>query len=263
VNDVAGSVALVTGGASGIGHGIVRALVAHGAQLAIADIDDDALEMATHDLRTAGARILPLRLDVRDREAWNDALDRVETELGPLQVLCSNAGVAGSHLPLAETTWKGWSWTIDVNLHGTFHALNSALPRMLRHGLAGHVVCTASLGAFLVGAGNAAYCASKAAVVAVCEALRKELEGSPIGVSVLCPGLVATSLLDNVNKLAPRVPIGAHGADIEKALKAGLDPLEVGHIVVRGIREKHFWLFTHPELSELVEARDAEIITAM
>ena len=263
MRNLANAVALVTGGASGIGYGIAQALAAQGAQLAIADVDDRALERAARDLRAARIRVLALQLDVRDRAGWHAALDRVEAELGPLQVLCSNAGVAGSHLPLAETTWEGWCWTIDVNLHGTFHALNASLPRMVRNGREGHVVCTASLGAFLVGAGNAAYCATKAGVVAMCEGLRRELEGSPIGVSVLCPGFVATSLLDNMRKLAPPVRMGSHDADTEARLKTGLDPLKVGEIVVNGILDNRFWLFTGPELRGLVEARGADISAAM
>jgi NAD(P)-dependent dehydrogenase (short-subunit alcohol dehydrogenase family) len=263
VKDFRDVAALVTGGASGIGYGIARALAARGARIAVADLDPSALDTATQELRASGATVIPLRLDVRDRTAWEPALDRVEAELGPLQILCSNAGVAGSHLPLAGTSWEGWSWTIDVNLHGTFHALRAGLPRMQRHGLPAHVVCTASLGAFLVGAGNAAYCATKAGVVAMCEALRRELEGTPIGVSVLLPGLVSTALLDNTRKLAPPTPIGGHGPEVEAGIKAGLDPLCVGELVVDGIRDARFWLFTHPELRALVGARGEEILAAM
>jgi NADP-dependent 3-hydroxy acid dehydrogenase YdfG len=264
VKNIKSGVAFITGGASGIGFGIAQALGNHGMKIALADVNENALERAAAALGATGATVLPVTLDVRDRSAWETELDRTERELGPLQVLCSNAGVAGSHLPIEETDWSGWQWTIDVNLHGTFHALNNALPRMRRHGRDSHVVCTSSLGAFLVNAGNGAYCAAKAAVVAVSEAVRREVAGSNIGVSVLCPGLVATQLLDNVKELAPaHVRLGSHSEETAIALKAGQDAAAVGELVLRGILEDRFWVFTHPELRDLLENRANEMRAAM
>ena len=99
---------------------------------------------------------------------------------------------------------------MDVNLNGTFHALKTCLPRMRKHGLPSHVVCTASLGGFLVACGNGVYSATKAAI-AICEAVAQEVAGSNIGLSVLCPGLVRTQLLDNNARLKPGAfDIGGH-----------------------------------------------------
>ena len=256
--------AFISGGASGIGFGMAQALARHGMKIALADVDRDALDRATAALSEIGVAALPVTMDVRDRAAWEAALERTERELGPLQILCSNAGVAGSTLPMEETDWAGWQWTLDVNLHGTFNALRSALPRMRRHGRDAHIVCTASLGAFIVTPGNGAYCATKAGVVAMCEAVRQEVAGSNIGVSVLCPGLVATNLLDNVHKLGPHdVDLGEHSEGTAVAMKAGQDPAAVGEFVLQGILENRFWLFTHPELRDLVQNRAKEILAAM
>ncbi len=257
-------VALVTGGASGIGLGLAHALARAGMKVAVADVDLAGCEKVAADLRAKGATGLPLHLDVRDPVAWVATVDRIEKELGSLQVLCSNAGVGGSTLPIEETDWAGWQWTMDVNLNGTFHALKTCLPRMRKHGLPSHVVCTASLGGFLVTRGNGAYSATKAAVIATCEAVAKEVAGSNIGISVLCPGLVRTQLLDNSARLKPGAfDIGSHGPEIEAAMKTALDPMHVGEDVVRWIAEGRFWMFTHPELKPYVQQRCESVLAAI
>jgi NAD(P)-dependent dehydrogenase (short-subunit alcohol dehydrogenase family) len=264
VKDFTSGVALVTGGASGIGLGLVHALARVGMKVAVADVDLPGCERAAVDLRAKGATVLPMHLDVRDGVAWMTNVDRIEEELGPLQVLCSNAGVGGSTLPIEETEWAGWQWTLDVNLNGTFHALKTCLPRMRKHGLTSHVVCTASLGGFLVARGNGAYSAAKAAVIAMCEAVAKEVAGSNIGISVLCPGLVRTQLLDNSARLKPgSFEIGSHGKEVEIAMKTALDPMQVGEDVVRWMAEERFWMFTHPELKPYVQQRCEALLAAM
>lgn len=263
MDEFSSGAALITGGAGGIGIGIAQALAGKGLKLALADIDPVALEAAGDALRAQGAEVLTQVLDVRDREAWERAVCRVESELAPLQILCSNAGVAGSHLPIEQTDWEGWAWTIDINLHGTFNALKTCLPRLRAHRRRSHIVCTASLGAFLVGPGNAAYSATKAGVVAMCEALRGELAGTKVGISVLCPGLVNTGLLNNTRKLGPAVPLGSHSDEVAAAIKLAMAPSEVGERVVDGIRDNRFWLFTHADLQPTVAKRCEEILSAM
>ncbi len=256
-------VALVTGGASGIGLGLAHALARAGMKVAVADLDLAGCDKVSAHLRSMGHVALPLHLDVRDPIAWVTAVDRIEKELGPLQVLCSNAGVGGSTLPIEETDLAGWQWTIDVNLNGTFHALKTCLPHMRKHGLPAHVVCTASLGGFLVTRGNGAYSA-KAAVIAVCEAVAQEIAGSNIGISVLCPGLVRTQLLDNAGKLKPGAfDIGSHGPEVEAAMRTALDPMVVGENVVRWMNEGRFWMFTHPELKPYVQQRCEAVLAAI
>lgn len=257
-------VALVTGGASGIGLGLAHALAAQGMKVAIADLDDAGSQKAVAALAAKGATALALHLDVCDAAAWTAAVDRVEAELGPLQVLCSNAGVGGSKLPIEETEWAGWQWTMDVNLNSTFHAFKTCLPRMRKHGKPSHIICTASLGGLLVIPSNGVYSATKAAVIAICEAVAQEVAGSNIGVSVLCPGLVRTGLLENRNKLKPgEFAIGDMGPGRDLGMKTGLDPMQVGEQVVKWMREGRFWMFTHPELREPVVRRSEAILASM
>lgn len=264
MKDFGQGVALVTGGASGIGLGLAHALGKAGMKVAIADLDQAGCERAAGELRAKGVTALPLTLDVRDGAAWERTVDQVERELGPLQVLCSNAGVGGSKLPIEQTTWEGWKWTLEVNLDSVFHGFKASLPRMRRHGLPSHIVCTASLGGLLVVADNAVYSATKAGVIALCEAVAKETAGSNIGVSVLCPGLVQTSLLKNRERLKPgQFDIGALEPGRDIGMSTGIDAMQLGEQVVAWMREGRFWMITHPELRPHVEARCDAILTAM
>lgn len=264
MKDFRGGVALVTGAASGIGQGLAHALANAGMKVAVADLDLPGCERVAATLRAGGAAAQPVWLDVRDPAQWSSVVERLERELGPLQVLCSNAGVAGSKLPIEATSWDAWRWTMDVNLDGTYHALRTCLPRMRAHALPSHVLCTASLGAVLVVPGNGVYSATKAAIIALCEAVAQETAGSHIGVSVLCPGLVRTALLDNREKLKPGAfEIGTFDAGVVAGMEAGLDPMAVGEQVVAWMREGRFWMFTHPELASHVRHRADSILAAL
>jgi NAD(P)-dependent dehydrogenase (short-subunit alcohol dehydrogenase family) len=257
--------AFITGAANGIGLGIAQALAAAGAKVALADIDETALAQATAQLRATGATAIAVPLDVRSRESWQAALDRTEAELGPLRILCSNAGISSGRHTIDTVPLDMWQWTLDVNLNGALHAIQTGVPRMRAHGGDAHIVVTASVGGFLVMPLNGAYSATKAAVVSLCETLRAELamSESPIGVSVLCPAMVRTNLIDNSERLAPTgVAMGERDPMMDELLRAGRDPLAVGELVVRGIRERRFWLFTHPEFRDLVAPRNAEVLAA-
>jgi len=255
-----GRLALVTGAASGIGLAIAEALAGAGMKVALADVDAEGLRRAV--ARVPGS--MAVALDVRDRAAWTRALDEAEAAFGPLAVLVSNAGVAGSRLPLAETPPEAWEWTRAINLDGAFNALSLGAPRLLASGGPAHLVATASLGALLVWPANGVYSATKAAVVALCEALRGELAETPVGVSVLCPGVVRTALIDaNAARAPAGVAVGEHEPELEERMRQGLDPAEVARLVLEGIAERRFWLFTHPELRERVASRAAEIDAAM
>jgi len=264
MNDLREKVAFISGGGSGIGLGIARALAAAGMRVALADIDAQALERAVASMRADGATVMPVDLDVRDPAQWRQAAADAQAELGPVQVLCCNAGVAGTHCALEETAPAAWSWTFDVNVNGVFHGIRTFLPELRARNIESHIVVTASLGGFIARPHNGLYSATKAALIALCESLRGELEGSPIGVSVLCPALVRSNLLDNIARLAPpATPHNAVAPELAAALQQGLDPLRVGEDVVRGIRERRFWLFTHPELRALVAQRFDAVLAAM
>src|SRR5262245_49459261 len=146
MRELSGKVAFVTGGASGIGLAMARALAEKGMKIALADVDDAALEMAVTLLSSSGARALPLHMDVRDPAAWAEAAAQVEAVLGPVHVLCNNAGVAGSRLHLAKVETAAWLWTFDINVHGVFHGFQTFVPRMCASGEDAHIVVTSSLG---------------------------------------------------------------------------------------------------------------------
>ena len=208
LDDIAGRTAFITGGAQGIGLGIARALAAAGAKVAIADIDGDALDVAEHELAAADhgdgrhvGRARPRRL--------RDVADQVEAELGPVSLLFNNAGVAGS-TPAGNMSYETWDWVIGINLHGVYNGIQTFVPRMIERGDGGYIVNTAS-GAGLVHASSGfLYATSKFGVVGLSEALHDELSGYHIGVSVLCPGPVATDIVNNTAKPAPgrRRPVG-------------------------------------------------------
>lgn len=255
-DEFAGRLAFITGGASGIGLATGQVLAERGMKVVLADIDETALERAERSV--PGAR--GIVLDVTDRDAWTAALDEAEAAFGPLAMLFCNAGVAGSRLSIADTSIEGWEWTRSILLDGVFHGLNLGVPRLLASGKPGHVVATASIGGLIAMAGNGVYGGMKAAVIAMCEALRLELAETQVNASVLLPGLVSTNILDENRKRKPDgIFVGDEEPELEAAMHASMDPRQVGEIVANAIGTDRFWLFTHPELRDMVAQRSQEI----
>ncbi|WP_016744524.1 SDR family NAD(P)-dependent oxidoreductase [Rhizorhabdus wittichii] len=263
---VEGRTAFVTGGASGIGLGIARALIGRGARVAIADVDGAAIERAVEALSAAG-RVEGVVLDVRDRDGWQAARVAVEAALGPVGLLVNNAGVTG-YDPVVDTPPAHFDWIVGVNLTGAFNGVHCFGRAMIDRGEGGHILNTASI-AGLYGS-NAltvgAYAASKFGLVGLSERLRVELAPHGIGVSLLCPGLVSTAIGANAAKLRPG-PAGMTLADNpafaglrQRAPTAGLDPDRLGPFVVRAIEENRAYIIPHPHFAEQVEARHAALM---
>jgi NAD(P)-dependent dehydrogenase (short-subunit alcohol dehydrogenase family) len=254
----AGRVALITGGASGIGYGIAVAAAQRGMRLALADVDPDALAQAQQRLQAMAAEVLTLRLDVSDAVAWRAAAEKVQRHYGAVHLLCNNAGITGTGHHVAELDPEEWQRILAVNLSGAFFGCQTLLPYLRRHGEGGHIVNTASMGALLPYAGGASYVASKAGMLAFSETLRQELDGSGIGVSVLLPGLVRTRLFETSAQVL------AGGADdamqrraaaVTALAQQGLDALAVGRLVLAAVRAGRFHIYTHPELREALVQR--------
>ena len=265
--DIEGRTAFVTGGAQGIGLGMARALARAGARVALADIDEAALERAVDEL-SADTAAVGLLLDVRDRDAFGVVADEAERALGPVTLLFNNAGVAG-RAPVHEMSYEMWDWVLGINLGGVVNGTQTFLPRMLQRG-PGHIVNTASgagLGIPVPGGGAGyLYHASKYAVVGMSESLRGELAPLGIGVSVLCPGPVATNIQDTTPRTRP--PGGARPADesvrARKALLAkGADPDVVGEHVVAAICADRLYIHTDRIMERSVRARTEEILSSM
>ena len=196
MRDVTGKVAFITGGASGMGLAMARSFAAAGMKVAIADIEQDALDRVKAEFDASNAEVITLQVDVTDRAAMEAAADATEAAFDKVHVLVNNAGVAvgGS---LDQMSYEDWDWVMGVNLDGVVNGLQAFVQRIKAHGEGGHVVNTASLAGHFAIPGLGVYTATKYAVVGISETLRADLKQHDIGVSVLCPGVVNTNIFDS------------------------------------------------------------------
>jgi len=260
-----GKTAFVTGAANGIGLGICRALARNGVNIVLADIEKAQLEVARAELASFNVRTHALEVDVSDAAAYERAADQAEAEFGKVHFLFNNAGVTLGPTPLWKLTPAQLEWSFGVNIHGVLNGVRTWVPRMQKHGEAGHIVNTASIGGLQVNPKlrNGSYAMTKYAIVAASEALALDLEGSHLGVSVLCPALVNTTLHASSQRRPARLggPYPYAGAEAAKAWQAqGLAPDEVGRRVLDAIAKNEFFIFTHEEPREWLEARHARLM---
>ena len=194
--DISGKTAIVTGAASGIGLGIATALAEAGANVVMADIQKDAVEAAAHGLSGTNKRVMPVRIDVTQEQSVLDALAEAERNFGKLHIACNNAGVPMHGTRLVDVPQGDWEFVIGVNIWGIIHGIRHFVPAILRHGEEGHIVNTASVAGFQNrrGTNQGPYSMSKYAALSLSEALEHELEGTNVGVSVLCPGPINTNI---------------------------------------------------------------------
>ena len=262
---LAGKVAFITGGASGIGLAMARSLRAAGMKVAIADIEERALARAADSFAPTNAEVIALPLDVTDRDAMARAADETERAFGQVHVVCNNAGV-GIGGPLETVTYADWDWVVGVNLHGVINGVQTFVPRIVAHGEGGHFVNTSSLAGQVAMPGLGVYNTTKFAVVGLSETMRAELAPHNIGVSVLCPGFVDTNIFTsernrpNALRSDPDAPLQPMNLDAYEAfLEDMLDPAIVGDMTLHAIRHDEAYIFTHPEMATGVANRLAEI----
>jgi NAD(P)-dependent dehydrogenase (short-subunit alcohol dehydrogenase family) len=269
MEDLAGRAAFITGGAQGIGRGIALALAEAGVRIAIADIDQAKLDATVREL-SERTDAIAIGLDVRDADAFVQAADISEAALGPVSILCNNAGVVdGVHA--TKTTVEQWNWVMGINLTGVFNGIHAFLPRLVERG-EGHIVNTASAaGLAVVGGGSGwLYYASKFGVVGLSEALRGDVAALGIGVSVLCPGPVATGIITNSIRRKPEsspVPLskesGLPSEWLEPWLQQGTKPEAVGCMVRDAILANALYVHTDDVMAEAVRERADALIAAM
>ncbi len=260
--DLAGKVAVVTGGASGIGKGIAAKLVAEGAQVVIADIQLDAMEATAEEIGAAS-----VQADVSD-PASVDALARtVLARYGAVHVVCNNAGI-GPLAPVADLTLDDWRWMLGVNLWGVIHGVHTFLPVLKQNREGGHIVNTASMAGLVAGPRLGAYAAAKYGVVGLTEVLAAELaaDNSRVGVSVLCPGTVHTNIgTSSRNRPADLPDAGFKDVDIEledNPRYRWIYPEDAGAVVVRAIKRGDLYALTHPDWYPMVAERHEAIAEA-
>jgi NAD(P)-dependent dehydrogenase (short-subunit alcohol dehydrogenase family) len=275
MKDVAGKVAFVTGGNSGIGLGIARACANAGMKVAITYRSKEHLDEAMKHFADVANRVHAINVDVTDRAAMAKAAAETVRVFGKVHVLVNNAGV-GILVPLSSATFDDWDWGMGVNVNGVFNGVHAFLPHIKAHNEGGQIVTTASMGGLVVGSTAGIYSTSKFAVVGMMEALRAELLDTNIGVSVFCPGMVNSNIRrSDRNRPADLAETGMQpdprrAAAMAEAAKnnpaaapPGMDPLEAGERVLRGIRNNDLYILTHPEFEQGIKDRNEALLASL
>jgi NAD(P)-dependent dehydrogenase (short-subunit alcohol dehydrogenase family) len=263
----AGMCAYVSGAGSGIGRGIAMALAGRGVRVGVCDIRQaDAAETARL-IEAAGGTALAVGVDVSDRASVEQAMVTLEDAFGPIAIACNNAGISMHGVPLHEISAADWQWVIDVNILGVIHGIQAVVPRMLAAQRPAHVVNTASIGGFQVNPNflTGAYSMTKYAVVALSEGLHNELEGTPIGVSILAPAAVDTRIHLSERSRPERLggaTVRPENHFMGDLLKGSMDPKAVGQRVVGAIEADELYIFTHPDTQHWLDRRHAAITAA-
>jgi len=260
--ELRGKVAVVTGGASGIGRGIATQFVAEGMRVIIADIEQDALDKTAAQIGAVGVPV-----DVSDLGSVQ-ALARAAQELyGTVHVVCNNAGI-GPMAAIKDLTMDDWHWMLGVNLYGVIHGVHTFLPVLRANPDGGHIVNTASMAGLVAPTRIGSYAVAKYGVVALTEVLAAELaaEGSKVGASVLCPGTVRTNIgTSSRNRPADLADRGLVDVDIQLEDNPNyrwIDPDQAGAVVVRAVKRGDLYALTHPDWYPQVEQRHQAIAAA-
>ena len=263
--------AVVTGAASGIGLAMAKRFASAGMNVVMADVEADALDKAEAEVSGTGAAVLALGTDVSDPDQVAQLERSAVERFGPVNLLCNNAGVSGGGGAIWTTTSSDWTWILGVNLMGVVNGIRAFLPGMIAGGQPGHVVNTSSVLGLSTG-GASIYSVTKHSVTRLTEGLWYDLRaaGAPIGVSVLCPGMVATRIVsaerNRPEHLRPEGSISPERERMRQAaqdrfLAEGMDPAEVADQVAAAVEAGRFYVLTHPDsIKPAVEARMRAIL---
>ncbi|MCY3884909.1 MAG: SDR family NAD(P)-dependent oxidoreductase [Gammaproteobacteria bacterium] len=260
--NIANKVAFITGGGSGIGRGMARAFLDAGLKVAIADIRTDRLERVKESLEADERDFFAVEADVSQMDSLERAADTAESHFGKIHIVCNNAGI-GVGGPVHSTPMDRWRRVVDINLWGVVNGCQVFTPRIQSHGEGGHIVNTASIMGLFTSQGSGPYCATKFAVVAISECLRKELKECNIGVSVLCPFIVDTPIfypdLDDLD---------IEAIDKRKKqlgfLQHAVTPVFAGETVLRAIENNELYIFTDGNQSrQMIQSRVDRLFEGM
>jgi NAD(P)-dependent dehydrogenase (short-subunit alcohol dehydrogenase family) len=261
MQDFEGKVAVVTGGASGIGLGMSRAFSRAGMKLVIADLDEAAMNAASAELAAAGTEVVTQRCDVSSHDQIQALADTTVSAFGAVHVLCNNAGIG---IPTAthEMKLQDWKWIIDVCLWGPIYGIDVFLPLIEEQG-EGHINSTSSMAGLIATRMMGAYNVAKHGVVALMATLERDLRSrkSPVHASVLCPGPINTNISRHSVEYRPGQAkpksdgetSGRVARNIQDILEQGMDPDEVGEMVREAIASDQFWILTHPRWTKAVQ----------
>lgn len=251
-------VAVITGAASGIGHGLAERCAEEGMKIVLADIEEKALAQAEKELRMAGASVLAVLTDVSKAGDIESLARKTLDTFGAIHLLFNNAGVS-VFTTIWESTIADWKWVIDVNLWGVIHAVRTFVPVMFEQDTECHIINTASASGLISSPSLGVYKVAKHGVITLSETLYHELaqRGAKIKVSVLCPGFVSTRVMDSKRNRPAELrndtteEVSAESRASEQALREsvslGMSPQQVAVCVFTAIREGKFYIITDSE----------------
>ncbi len=252
MRDLSGKTAVITGGASGIGLAMASRFGREGMRLVIADIQQDAIDEAVGGLKAAGMDAIGVRTDVARYEDVEALAEATLSAFGRVHIIVNNAGVSITG-PTWEMSLDDWRWVFGVNVWGVVHGIRAFTPILIEQGEPGHVINTASLASFNGTGEHAPYCSSKAACLSISQALYSELiaANTRIGVSVVCPGMVATDIHRSWrNRPAGDRPWSdrewndpAHMAESDSFQGSGIKPEHIAQATLEAVLENRFYVF--------------------
>lgn len=259
MNNFNDKVAVITGAASGIGLALAQACGDEGMRVALIDLPGARLDEAVAQLRAQDIDAHTFAADVSDTPAMRAIAAEIRAQFGAVHLLCNNAGISGLHRRCWNFGDDEWQRLLDVNLRGVINGLQAFLPQMVDQP-EGHIVNTASMAGLIPTPMNAPYCASKFAVVGLSETLALDLRdyGSRVSVSVLCPGPVKTAIgASRMTQSMQQLDAGerAYNEAVGVRVQSGLDPAQLAQQVLAAVRERRFYVLTHPEAMPLLENR--------
>jgi len=269
MKDFKDKVAVITGAASGIGRALAERCAREGMKVVLADVEPEALAQVEANLQAGGRTALAVRTDVSQAKDVEALAQKTLEAFGAVHLLCNNAGVATSG-PVWESSISDWEWLIGVNLWGVIHGVRTFVPILLAQNTECHVVNTASLSGLVSFPRCSVYGVTKHGVVTLSETLHHELaeRGGKVKVSVLCPGLVKTRIVDGARNrperlaaTSPMGPVEAAGWEtLRQQMQTAMPPAQVVDAVFQAIREERFYILTHPEGKGWIRTRMEDIL---
>lgn len=270
MKDFQGKVAVITGGASGLGRAMAERFAREGMSIVLADVEPNALAKAEAEMKAAGAKVIGVRTDVSKAAEVEALAQKTLATFGAVHLLANNAGVAeGGNV--WDNTVADWEWVLGVNMWGVIHGVRVFTPIMLAQGSEGHIVNTASVAGLISPPGMGIYCVSKHAVVTLSECLHHDLaqKTDKLKCSVLCPAYVPTGIADSgrnrpaeLNQTRQKTAADlALDASLKKAVQSGkLSAADVAQKVYEAVREERFYILTHPKIKPSIQWRMEDIL---